>query len=213
MQWRWKIAQAAEIRWWQKYLKGKPKSDYLHWKRNYWTDLLRQLQLDLPGGEHHLDAGCGPAGVFMILQQNEVDAVDPLLDQYEDKLEHFSQNDYPWTKFVNLPLEQFTSEKKYDKVFCFNAINHVANLNLCFDKLVQLTSEKGQLIVSIDAHNHSFFKYLFRLAPGDILHPHQYDLEEYKQMLVDRGCVIERVEKAGEGFFFDYYVLVVRRGA
>ena len=211
MRLRWKIAQAAEIRWWQKYLKGKPKADYLDWKRKYWNDLLQKLDIRLTAGETNLDAGCGPAGVFIVLNQNKVDALDPLLDQYESKLAHFHKGDYPWTRFFHQPLEDFSPTEPYDKVFCFNAINHVADLDLCFDKLVESTSNGGQLIVSIDAHNISFFKHLFRIAPGDILHPHQFDLEEYKAMLEKRGCVIEQELKAGEGFFFDYYVLVAKK--
>ena len=69
-------------------------------------------------------------------------------------------------------LEDFESPKNYDKVFCLNAINHVEDLGLCFDKLVQFTRSGGTLIVSIDAHNYQLFKHVFRLLPGDILHPH-----------------------------------------
>ena len=43
---RWKIAQAAEIRWWQRYLKNKPTADYAAWKRQYWRDLLTEIGLN-----------------------------------------------------------------------------------------------------------------------------------------------------------------------
>lgn len=209
---RWKIAQAAEIRWWQNYLKKKPKTDYLVWKKNYWQKLLDRLGLEFSEGEKIIDAGCGPAGIFMNLEKYQTDALDPLLDDYEKKLEHFSKANYPTIQFFSQPLERFSPKEKYDKVFCLNAINHVSDLDLCFDKLVDFTKDGGTLIVSIDAHNYSFFKRIFRLLPGDILHPHQYDLKEYQEMLTDRGCRIEETVLYNEEFFFNYYVLVVRVG-
>lgn len=211
MKLRWKIAQAAEIRWWQSYLKGKPKVDYEQWKNNYWQNLLSQINVTPKKGERVLDAGCGPAGIFMTLKQQQVDAVDPLLDQYEEKLAHFSKNQYPNVRFFSQPLENFEEAEPYDTVFCLNAINHVSDLDLCFDKLVKLTKVGGRLVVSIDAHNWSFFRHLFRAVPGDILHPHQYNLQEYKSFLTERTCAIENVVLMDKAFFFDYYVMVVER--
>ena len=208
---RWKIAQAAEIRWWQNYLKKKPKADYLIWKKKYWQTLLDKLKLNFSKEDKILDAGCGPAGIFMILEEYSTDAMDPLLDSYEEKLTHFSKKQYPDIRFFNEPLETFSPKEKYDKVFCLNAINHVADLDLSFDRLVGFAKNGGTLIVSIDAHNYSFFKKIFRLLPGDILHPHQYDLSEYQKMLSDRGCIIEQSILYDKEFFFDYYILVVKK--
>jgi len=205
---RWKIAQSAEIRWWQRYLKRKPITDYLQWKRAYWKTFLQQIGVNLRDDETVLDAGCGPAGIFTILKNQKVDAVDPLLDQYEEKLDHFKKENYPNVSFFAKPLESFQTEKKYDKVFCLNAINHVDDLQLCFEKLVQMTRNDGQLIISIDVHNFQLFKRIFRLLPGDILHPHQYDLKEYKKMLIDRGVQISNVVLYKKEYLFNYYVLV-----
>jgi trans-aconitate methyltransferase len=205
---RWKIAQAAEIRWWQNYLKKRPKADYLIWKRKYWKTLLSRLNLTILRGEKVLDAGCGPAGVFMVLEEFQTDAMDPLLDDYEKKLDHFSKSQYPNVRFFNEPLETFSPNERYKKVFCLNAINHVADLDLCFDKLVDFTEDGGTMIVSIDAHNFTFFKKIFRVLPGDILHPHQFNLEEYQRMIIDRGCKLEQSILYREDFFFNYYILI-----
>ncbi len=210
---RWKVAQAAEIRWWQNYLRKKPKKDYLKWKHAYWVDLIEQTGLPVNEGAQVLDAGCGPAGVFMALEKCQVDAVDPLLDTYEEKLDHFKKQDYPHVQFYHAPLETFSPDQSYDQIYCLNAINHVADLALCFDKLVSMTKPGGDLVVSIDAHNFSFFKHLFRLLPGDILHPHQFDLEEYEAMLTARNCTIKKSLLFKKEFFFNYFVLVVKRNS
>ena len=207
---RWRIAQAAEIRWWHNYLKHKPKADYLLWKKQYWNNLLSKMDLHFKDKELILDAGCGPAGIFMALESHQVEAVDPLLDRYESTLKHFDKSNYAYTKFFNLPLEQFQPSYQFDKVFCLNAINHVADLKQCLDNLVALTKDGGDLILSIDAHNYQAFKIIFRAIPGDILHPHQYDLKEYEKMLTQRGCTIRKTELIKKEFFFNYYMLVAK---
>lgn len=207
---RWKVAQAFEIRWWRKYLKGKSKTDYLAWKRQYWTDFLAKCRINIPLSASVMDAGCGPAGIFMVFeQQPKVVALDPLLDRYEADLQHFSRTDYPYVTFAHQQLEDWDATQNFDSVFCLNAINHVANLDRCMDLLCN--AAKTDLIVSIDAHNHQLFKQLFRLAPSDILHPHQYDLKEYQDMLTVRGFEITDTICMKEEFFFDYYVLVAKR--
>ena len=169
MTFRWKIAQAAEIRWWQSYLKNKPTTDYAVWKTKYWQDLLAEIGLAtaLTEGSKILDAGCGPAGIFMIFKNHAVDALDPLLDDYATKLSHFKRENYPNVQFFSQPLESFSDKKAvYDTVFCLNAINHVADLQQAFDVLVDATKSGGTLVVSIDAHNYSFLKTIFhKIAP------------------------------------------------
>lgn len=209
---RWKIAQAAEIRWWQSYLGKKSKPDYLRWKKEYWENLLAKMEVELNPGDRIMDAGCGPAGIFMLFSGYRVDAVDPLLKDYEAKLDHFQPAEYPWTTFHPVALERYQREQPYDKVFCLNAINHVEDLGESFDRLVAMTKPGGTLVVSIDAHNHQWLKKIFRLLPGDILHPHQYDLTEYEAMLTSRGCVIDNTLLVDEARIFNYYVLVARRG-
>jgi 2-polyprenyl-6-hydroxyphenyl methylase/3-demethylubiquinone-9 3-methyltransferase len=69
----------------------------------------------------------------------------------------------------------------------------------------------SNIIVTIDAHNHSFFKKLFRLLPGDILHPHQYDLKEYEDFLTSRNCDIIQSIHLKHDFFFDHYMLIAKK--
>lgn len=209
---RWKIAQTLEIRWWQNYLKNKETTNYLAAKRDYWQKVLNILQIDIHPNEQILDAGCGPSGIFMILNSCSVNAIDPLLDQYEKNLPHFEKAAYPWVQFYNQSLEKFTIHASYDKVFCLNAINHVADLDLCLDKLVEAIGKNGQLIISIDVHKNKWLKLIFRTFPGDILHPHQHDLKDYVKMLENRECKIVKKVNMKPGRIFDYYCLVVEGG-
>ncbi len=208
---RWKIAQYAEIRWWQNYLKTKPTDDYLKWKSNYWKKFLTQLNYSPKPGSGILDAGCGPAGIFIILDNMKVDAVDPLIDHYHEKLGHFKKEKYPFVTFFSESLESFTPEKTYDTVFCINAINHVEDLDACLNKLVSCLNTGGKLVISIDTHNHQFFKYLFRAIQMDILHPHQYDLADYRNMFEKHGFQVINEVRFEKRFLFDYHVLVCHK--
>ena len=205
---RWRIAQFFELRWWRRYLIRRDKAGYLAWKRRYWLDFLQKSGLAIPPNASVLDAGCGPAGIFSVLDNQPVDAIDPLLHRYEKLLPHFRRSDYPRVRFFNAPLEDFFPEKTYDFVFCFNAINHMADIGRCFERLAALTTPGGILALSVDAHNFLWLKRLFRFVPADILHPHQYDVEEYCDMLAARGFQEIHTVLIKKGTIFNYYLLL-----
>jgi 2-polyprenyl-6-hydroxyphenyl methylase/3-demethylubiquinone-9 3-methyltransferase len=93
-------------------------------------------------------------------------------------------------------------------IFCINAINHVYDIEKGFDRLSELCSVNGTIILTVDAHNFAIFKYCARMIPIDILHPHQYDLKEYKSHLETRNFKIRHVQQLKKGFFFNHYLIV-----
>ncbi len=210
---RWHIAQAAELRWWRRYLSKTTPGDYLDRKAGQWREKLALIgdELDLRAGATVLDAGCGPAGIYMVLPECEVHAVDPLIDAYENCLPHFERQAWPWVTFYPVPFEEFTAPEAYDFVFCINAVNHFSDLDLSLDRLLDVLAPGGRLILSSDAHNHALFKHLFRALPLDILHPHQYSADEYEAMFTARGAHIEKRMIVRRAFFFDRWLWVVRR--
>ncbi len=208
---RWRIAQWLEIRWWRNYLRKQEVATYAQQKKAYWLRLLSALQLNFPEQLQILDAGCGPAGIFMVLENHQVDAVDPLLDQYAAQLAHFDPINYAWVHFHTSGIEDYAERKRYDLTFCLNAINHVANWEQGLDNLSTLTAPEGTLVLGIDVHRHRFLKFLFRRLPGDVLHPHQHDREDYRQALARRGWQIERQLTWKKGGIFDYWLVVCRK--
>ena len=206
---RWKVAQAAEIRWWKLYLRRKDPQEYLRRKAAYWRRVLKQAALELLPGQRILDAGCGPAGIFIILQEHKVDALDPLLPLYEAGLPHFQPRQYPNVRFLPVPLEDFQPGPVYDTVFCLNVINHVGRLAQATDALAQGLRPGGRLVLSVDTHNFQFLKKLFQLLPGDILHPHQFSLLDYQRLLEQRGLILERTVRMKRGLIFDDHLMVL----
>lgn len=208
MQLRWRIAQFFEMHWWRRYLSGKDKAVYLEWKKSYWKNLLQQTDWHIPNGARVLDAGCGPAGIFTILEGKEVEALDPLLDEYEKSLAHFQRDDYPWVRFFTMPLEDFKTHEPFEFVFCLNAINHVSNLDASLRSLVRCLQPGGRILMTVDAHNYAFLRQIFQWIPGDILHPHQFDLAAYVSMLEQRGLKVERTVLLKKECVFSYYALL-----
>lgn len=206
---KWKLAQKAELIWWKKYLNPKDKTEYYAWKTDYWKGVLSKLPNSFQPKEDALilDAGCGPAGIFTAFPNNKVVAFDPLMDNYKADLPNFSPSDFPNVEFINSPLETFDYSEKFDFVFCMNAINHVSNIQLAFQKLVNQVKPNGYLVVTIDAHNYSLYKHLFRTLPGDILHPHQYDLAEYEQFLSRLNLKSEPAILLKKEYFFNHLML------
>jgi len=211
---RWKLAQYSELKWWQNYFRRKHKNSYYQWKSQYWHQVLQaggfsgldQKELKI------LDAGSGPAGIFTILDAHQVDAMDPLMNAYETKLPLFDKHDYPWVQFYEAPLEDFkASQQSYDVIFCMNAINHVADIEIATQHLADLLKDKGILWITVDAHNYHFFKHLFWLIPGDVLHPHQYDLSEYKTLVHNKVGRIREVIPFKHEFFFNHYLMIAQK--
>lgn len=210
---KWRIAQKLERWWWRQYLKKQTPEEYRKWKTDYWLKFYGIVKdiVNLKPSHRIADLGCGPAGIYTIFTNYEVTAVDPLLDKYEQDLSVFNKADYPNVDFVTSGIERFEIENPFDLVCCLNAINHVSDLKLSFKKLSEATKANGYCLLSIDAHNHQFLKHLFRTIPGDALHPHQYDLAEYEQMMVDVGFEIVKTELYKRHPIFNYYLLLAKK--
>lgn len=212
--WRWQIAQFLELKWWQRYLAGQTPADYLWAKRTYWARLLQQLDFHPQG--RVLDAGCGPAGLFIELANYPavaVTALDPLLEAYEKRLLHFHRQDYPSVTFVVDSLENFIPEESFDTVVCLNAINHVADITKALDRLWVALRPGGSLLISVDAHRNPMLRTIFQWLPGDVLHPHQYTHADYERMWRKQGAILQQATLLRPGKIFDYWAWILVKPA
>lgn len=201
------MAQHFEAWWWRRYLAGKPVEEYLDWKKKYWTNFLADANISVSPNDRLLDAGCGPAGIFMAFSSNKVQAIDPLLGKYRTQLPHFREANFPKVTFRQIALEQLSDVECFEKIFCLNAINHVADLDVCLQNLYRALAPGGQLFLTVDAHNFSFLKKIFRLIPGDILHPHQLDLGGYLEKLDGSGFTVGPTMLLKHETIFDYHLV------
>lgn len=205
---RWKIAQWFEEKWWSSYLEKKDVEGYLEWKRNYWISFLQKLDIELTPKDMVLDAGCGPAGIFMLEESASFTALDPLIEKYQTTLNHFNKGMYPKVTFCTGTIESAQLEQSFDQIFCINAINHVEDMNKSLNRITQWTKTGTKLVLSIDAHRFSFIKWLFRIIPLDILHPHQFSLDEYQAALLQRNFQIQKTVLIKPGNIFNYHAIL-----
>lgn len=215
MTFRWKVAQHLEINWWKNYLKKRDPKGYKAFKTNYWREkIIGRFDIKINPNDKMIDVGCGPMGIFSVLEGKDITAIDPLLNKYEEELDHFKKADFPNVTFITTSLEAYQPTEQFDTVFCINAINHVKDIHQCYDNLIDLIKPGGRLFISIDAHNHQLLKGFYRLFPYfDILHPHQYDLAEYEDFLTQRGCQIQATHVIDEHFVFNYCLIEATKKA
>lgn len=209
---KWKLAQRLEYKWWQHYLRNKDPESYHKWKKEYWQNLLDTIlgKEEFPKNKLILDAGCGPAGIFMALQGNDVEALDPLINKYAD-LAHFIPAKFSWTTFRQMPLESLEEKEKYDIIFCMNAINHVKDVDLCYKNLATALKSGGYLIISTDAHRYRLLEKVFRFIPGDMLHPVQMNIHGYLALLNDVSLNVIKNILFNKGRIFHYYITIAKK--
>jgi SAM-dependent methyltransferase len=210
---RWRIAQYFEVRWWKNYLAPKDWDVYLNWKKGYWQGILNTISpvVTISTDTTLADIGCGPAGVFIAFPKQKVLALDPLLEQYEANIPAFKRNSFANVQFLAQPFETYEAKSQQDVVFCMNAINHFQDLKGSFKRLQAMVAPKGYLVITIDGHRFSFFRWLFSRVPLDILHPHQYYLTEYERMVDNKefDLVLTHLQKKEP--LFNHYLLVFKR--
>ncbi len=201
---RWRIAQFLELRWWKRYLRGQSAAAYLRDKNAYWQRVLRELEWTVEPHIRVVDAGCGPAGVFITVGAHQrVTALDPLLPRYES-LDIFARAHYPRVNFLPQALEDSANLPPFDAIYCFNAINHVRDWERSLDVLTDLARPGTRMILSSDVHRHPFLLAIFRVLPGDALHPQQHPAAEYRRALRRRGWHIERERVLRKELIFEY---------
>jgi 2-polyprenyl-6-hydroxyphenyl methylase/3-demethylubiquinone-9 3-methyltransferase len=209
---RWLIAQFAEIRWWRRYLSRQDPHEYRMRKTRFWHNFLAEAHIQVPPDHTVLDVGCGPAGIFMALTEHKAVAVDPLLDAYQKNLSaFFNPALYPHTTFVQGRLEELNLGT-FDYVFCLNAINHVDDLQHAMAQLALAMHPNSQLILTVDAHNRRWMQKIFKAVPGDILHPHQYHLDDYIAFLKHHGLELTApAQRLKHELIFSYYLLKAKK--
>jgi 2-polyprenyl-6-hydroxyphenyl methylase/3-demethylubiquinone-9 3-methyltransferase len=143
----------------------------------------------------------------MILDKCQVDAIDPLLETYR-QMPHFSAEQYPHVQFEDRTLELVEDTAAYDWIFCMNAINHVRDIDFSMQLLTAALKPGGVLVITIDAHNYGMLKHLFRLVPGDVLHPHQYDLDEYHSLATKYGLQYKAHRLLKSESIFNHYLCI-----
>jgi SAM-dependent methyltransferase len=146
----------------------------------------------------------------MVLNGNDVVAVDPLLPSYE-KMGLLAPSSFENVRFEAANIEELEHMARFDVVFCINAINHVQDLNKSLHTLSQAAKPSATLVITTDCHRFHFYRLLFRLIPLDILHPHQFSELEYIAAIEKHQIRVVRKVQLKHNHFFKYMAFVCEK--
>ena len=133
-----------------------------------------------------------------------------MLDRYEQELEIFNRSAYPNVNFLHQALETQIPGADFEAIYCFNAINHVADWERALDVLTAAAAPGARMILTSDVHRHRWLQPVFRLLPGDLLHPQQHGPEAYRSALTNRGWIVEQETVLKREAIFNYVAWVAR---
>ena len=187
-----------ELFWWREYLERKSKSEYFDELTEYWEKFLSNIRsnLGLRNLINVLDVECGPAGIFMIMQDYNCTAVDPYFNQYEKEIKYFRKSDYPNTIFRNEYGRKFIPLEKYDLIF-LNKPNLNNESIMCTVRNLKYAAANGaKIILTIDLQMFEFINMTSRDNLSDIFfNPSINDL----MMHIEEECDIRIVENFVNG--------------
>ncbi len=175
---RWLTAQEQER-------KGVESADdmkeWLRVRRHTWTKLIDFLKddIDFNNSKRILDVGCGPTSIFLALRSGEKYAVDPNLERLL-ALHPFIKDveEYKDVNFILKPIEAIASDTKFDLIFMINVLDHVGAVKSVIDKVGELLSPSGTIVVIVDCYADRAVKNIMTYFDVDLPHPHHFIVED-----------------------------------
>ena len=174
----WERAQRWENQQWKSF--NADDNDWNDW----WFDCFSNFEFIKSYDINSiLEVGCGPWAknlrytLNIIGEENKkLYLEDPLLNEYI--------NDGKYVKNINAikivrPLEETIIKEKVDLIICINVLDHVYNVDKCFENMLLSLNKNGILIFGQDLSNEEDYKNI----PTDIGHPIRIDLNVCDQAL------------------------------
>jgi len=179
---RWLIAQELEK-------KGIESADdmeeWIRIRRNTWGNLANLLKDEIRIDDYTriLDIGCGPTSVFLGLRQGQKYAADPNLKSLFEL--------HPWIKdveeykdvtFIPENCEEINTDQKFDLIFTINMLDHINEVNPFIDKIDELLSPSGTIVVLVDCYADAMVSKIMNFFDVDLPHPHHFITEDIIKM-------------------------------
>src|SRR3990167_3473733 len=103
-------------------------------------------------GKKVLDVGSGIG--WLINEVNKLGAIEAVGIEPSIKNVKLSKKYYPDTRTVNCRLEDFREKGKYDVIVGVMSFGHVADLDNAFEKVSDLLTPKGELVIIVPDYIH-----------------------------------------------------------
>ena len=189
---RWQASQRLELNFWKHWTDATPYQNLDIPK--YWAEELERFgcSRELFTGRRVLDIGCGPYGLIHFLENAaERVRIDPLLPQYESKMELTG----PQLSLAGLGERLPLSSESVDVAICFNALDHMCDPAAALAEMRRVLRPGGTLLLMI----HTFPGWVRPFFWVDRLHPHHWTAESFRGE-VGRVLGIEHMETSHRKF-------------
>jgi SAM-dependent methyltransferase len=151
---RWLDAQHYERKTWMQFGLGlSDDRNFEHYQRFDSYSVLNQNNTSI---KKSIELGCGPFTNMRTIYNkmpnlSEIHLLDPLLNDYLNHPNCFykSKNFLHYKTILHsCPIEEFSTEEKYDLVLMNNVLEHCYDVYLIFDKIYEMLNEGGIFIFS-----------------------------------------------------------------
>jgi 2-polyprenyl-3-methyl-5-hydroxy-6-metoxy-1,4-benzoquinol methylase len=190
---RWNHAQKYEKKTWMGNQGAKDDRNFEHLQR---FDSFKSLENFNLQNQNVIELGCGPFTNLRLITEtlkvSNISLLDPLINDY---LNHNNctyknnlLNNIP-VIIHNTPIESFETEKKFDIVIMINVIEHCYDVDLIFQKIIEILNPGGIFIFS-----DVFFNDVYQLSLNlyDAGHPLRLSEKKLKEFLKNFNTVYEQ---------------------
>ncbi len=170
--------------------------------------------LQTKGLKNVLDVGCynGFGCSIMAEKAESVTGIDisrKFINQAQKNLEKNNQKNIEY-KQLDISKQDLESDKKYDLITCFDTLAHIKDEGPVIDKLYNMLSDDGYLLVSLP--NERFEPMRPDGTSAVIGHKHFYTASEAKKLFSDRNFVVEdRLGQAISNVLLNIEHFVIRK--
>jgi SAM-dependent methyltransferase len=182
---RWKLAQLYEKKtWMQNQINANDDRNFEHFERFEFLLSLNSKSKDI---KNVIELGCGPFTNIRLFENfknlRKITLVDPLLNDYLDHPNCVYKNETLNNVVLNKicsSIENLSDESKYHAVVMINVLEHCYDVNLIFEKIINLL-DKDAIFIFSDV----YFKDVFSMISNgyDAGHPIRLSEEKLNEFL------------------------------
>jgi SAM-dependent methyltransferase len=149
---RWGLAQKFERKTWMENLYMNDDRNFEHYTRFEDLNSISDKKTDITS---IIELGCGPFTNVRLFREftgiQKLTLVDPLLNDYKNHPNCYYKDgnlNSVITELINSPIENLQVEYKYKAVVMINVLEHCFDIDLIFDKILNLLDTDGVFIFS-----------------------------------------------------------------
>ena len=180
---RWLVALEVEKTW------NRKREDIearISERRQTWTKLLDSLngEITFDSSMRILDIGAETTSIFLALRDGEKYAVDPLFAYLFDLHPFLKEiEEYKDVTFINSPVETMPPDSSFDIIFSLAAFDHIGKLGHLVDKIDELLTPSGYLVIMVDCHADPIVRNIMNFFDVELYHPHHFITEDIIRLL------------------------------